>query len=68
MKKISLKGYFLPTPKRFRVFGDALASASVFVSTYAILNEHERLGIFVLVSGWVGKFLTNFFTEETKNQ
>ncbi len=68
MKKISLKGYFLPTPKRFRVFGDALASASVFVSTYAILNEHETLGIFVLVTGWVGKFLTNFFTEETKNQ
>lgn len=68
MKKISIKGYFLPTPKRFRVFGDALASASVFVSTYAILNEHETLGIFVLVTGWVGKFLTNFFTEETKNQ
>ena len=68
MKKISLKGYFLPTPKRFRVFGDALASASVFVSTYAIVNEHETLGIIVLVSGWVGKFLTNFFTEETKNQ
>lgn len=67
MKKISLKGYFLPTPKRFRVFGDALASASVFVSTYAIVNEHETLGIIVLVSGWVGKFLTNFFTEETKN-
>jgi hypothetical protein len=67
MKKISIKGYFLPTPKRFRVFGDALASASVFVSTYAIVNEHETLGIIVLISGWVGKFLTNFFTEETKN-
>ena len=67
MKKISIKGYFLPTPKRFRVFGDALASASVFVSTYAIVNEHETIGIIVLISGWVGKFLTNFFTEETKN-
>jgi hypothetical protein len=64
MKKISIKGYFLPTPKRFRVLGDALASASVFVSTYAIVNEHQTLGIIVLISGWLGKFITNFFTEE----
>jgi hypothetical protein len=66
MNKISIKGYFLPTPKRFRVLGDSLASASVFVSTFAIVNEHQTLGIIVLISGWVGKFLTNFFTEETK--
>jgi len=68
MKKFSIKGYFLPTPKRFRVLGDSLASASVFVSTYAIVNEHQTLGIIVLISGWVGKFLTNFFSEEIKNQ
>lgn len=64
MKKFSIKGYFSPTPKRFRVLGDSLASASVFVSSYAILNEHQTLGVIVLVSGWVGKFLTNFFTDE----
>ena len=68
MNKISIKGYFLPTPKRFRVLGDSLASASVFVSTFAIVNEHETLGIIVLISGWAGKFLTNFFSEENKNQ
>jgi len=64
MKKFSIKGYFSPTPKRFRVLGDSLASASVFVSSYAILNDHQTLGVIVLVSGWVGKFLTNFFTDE----
>lgn len=64
MKKFSFKGYFLPTPKRFRVLGDSLASASVFVSSYAILNDHQCFGVVVLVSGWVGKFLTNFFTDE----
>jgi hypothetical protein len=68
MKKITLKKYFLPTPKRLRILGDSLASASVFVSTYAIINEHETLGIIVLISGWAGKFLTNFFSEENKNQ
>ena len=63
MKKITLKSYFKPTPKRFRVLGDSLASASVFVSSYAILNDHQTFGVIVLVSGWVGKFITNFFTE-----
>ena len=63
MKKISIKAYFLPTPKRFRVLGDSLASASVFVSTYAIINDHQSFGVFVLIGGWLGKFITNFFTE-----
>jgi hypothetical protein len=60
---MKLKNYFKPTPKRFRVLGDSLASASVFVSSYAILNDHQNLGIAILVSGWVGKFLTNFFAD-----
>jgi hypothetical protein len=61
---MKFKNYFKPTPKRFRVLGDSLASASVFVSSYAILNEQQTFGVVVLVSGWVGKFLTNFFTDE----
>lgn len=64
MKKVSLKNYFSPTPKRFRVLGDSLASASVFISGYAIMNDMKGIAIFVLASGWLGKFLTNFFTEE----
>jgi len=64
MKKFSIKGYFSPTPKRFRVLGDSLASASVFVSGYAIVNDMKGIAIFVLVSGWLGKFITNFFTDE----
>ena len=64
MKKISLKSYFMPTPKRFRVLGDSLASASVFISSYAILNDMKSIAVAVLVSGWAGKFLTNFFAEE----
>ena len=61
---MKLKNYFMPTPKRFRILGDSLASASVFISSFAIINHHETLGIFVLVSGWVGKFITNLFTDE----
>jgi hypothetical protein len=68
MKKLTLKNYFLPTPKRLRILGDAMASASVFISSYAILNEHQNFGVFILVSGWVGKFITNFFTEQTTTE
>ena len=60
----SLKSYFKPTPKRFRVLGDSLASASVMVSTYAIVNDMKSVAILVLASGWLGKFITNFFTDE----
>ena len=61
---MKFKNYFKPTPKRFRVLGDSLASASVFVSTYGVLNDMKQMAIVVLVSGWVGKFLTNFFSED----
>lgn len=64
MKKVTLKNYFEPTPKRFRILGDSLASASVFVSTYSIMNDMKTLGVIVLVSGWLGKFITNFFAED----
>ena len=62
--KPSLKDYFSPTPKRFRILGDSLASASVFVSSYAVLNDMKVFAVAVLFTGWAGKFLTNFFTED----
>jgi hypothetical protein len=68
MANASIKSYFQPTPKRFRILGDSLASASVMVSSYAIVNDMKQVALLVLVSGWLGKFLTNFFTDETNNQ
>jgi hypothetical protein len=64
MTKFNFKHYFLPTPKRLRILGDSLASASVFAGTFAIINDMERLAVFVIISGWAGKFLTNFFSNE----
>jgi hypothetical protein len=61
---MSFKDYFKPTPKRFRILGDSLASASVFISSYAIINDMKYIGLAVLCTGWVGKFMTNFFTED----
>ena len=59
--KFGLKSYFLPTPKRMRILGDSLAAASVFIGGFAIINEYNTIAIIVLVLGWLGKFLSNFF-------
>lgn len=63
MPKFTLKDYFSPTPKRLRILGDSLASASVFAGTFAIMNDMKMVAVYVIISGWTGKFLTNFFTE-----
>lgn len=65
-KKMKIKNYFKPTPKRFRIFGDSLAAGSLFVAGLAIVSGYEKIAIGVAVAGWLGKFLSNFFTDETK--
>jgi hypothetical protein len=62
--KISWKRYFEPTPKRFRVLGDSLAAGSLFVAGLSIMTGHEKIAIGVAVAGWLGKFISNFFSDE----
>jgi hypothetical protein len=64
--KFGYKQYFKPTPKRIRIFGDSLAAASLFVSGLAISNGYEKIAIGIAISGWVGKFISNFFADENK--
>lgn len=66
MMKFGFKHYFKPTPKRIRIFGDSMAAASLFVSGLAISSGHEKLALWVSIAGWAGKFISNFFTHETK--
>lgn len=66
--KFGFKHYFAPTPKRIRIFGDSLASASTLAATIVILNGSPVIGTVMLVLGWCGKFLSNFFTDEVKNE
>ena len=63
-QKFGFKHYFKPTPKRIRILGDSLAAASTLASSIAILGGHPYVGTVMLVSGWVGKFISNFFTDE----
>lgn len=66
--KFGWKEYFAPTPKRLRVFGDSLAAAGTLGASIAVLNGHPIAGTVIMVIAVVGKFISNFFTEETKNE
>tara|TARA_R110002126_G_scaffold46605_1_gene131099 strand:+ start:158 stop:358 length:201 start_codon:yes stop_codon:yes gene_type:complete len=61
-KRTRLKGYFEPTPKRFRVLGDSIAGASLFVAGLNL--DHPQVMLAIGIAGGVGKLITNFFTDE----
>ena len=78
MKKVSglLCNYWKPTPKKWRRMGDGLlAAASVlaigglwqFDNLKEIFTPTEIKGLIItsIVLGVLGKFLTNFFKEDT---
>jgi len=62
--KFGWKEYFSPTPKRLRVFGDSLAAAGTLGASIAVLNGHPIAGTTIMVVAVIGKFISNFFTEE----
>jgi len=61
-KRTRLKGYFEPTPKRFRVLGDSIAAASLFIAGMNL--DHPKLMLIIGIAGGLGKFITNFCTDE----
>jgi hypothetical protein len=63
--KLGFKEYFKPTPKRIRILGDSLAAAGTFGASIVILNGHPLAGTIVMIIGVVGKFISNFFSEDT---
>ena len=63
--RLKFKSYFEPTPKRLRVLGDSIAAASLFVAGLNI--EHPKLMLGCGIAGAVGKFITNFFTDEEES-
>jgi len=61
-KRPRLKGYFKPTPKRFRILGDSIAAASLFIAGLNL--DHPKIMLISGIAGAVGKFVTNFFGDE----
>lgn len=62
--KFGWKHYFAPTPKRLRILGDSLAAAGTFGASIVVLNGHPFAGTIIMIVGVVGKFISNFFTED----
>lgn len=60
---MKLKNYYKPTPKKYRMLGDALLLISSSFSGYNFMNHNEEWGLFFLILGTIGKLLTNFAEE-----
>jgi hypothetical protein len=61
-RQMKFKNYFQPTPKRFRVLGDSIAAASLFIAGLNL--DNPKLMLISGVCGAIGKFVTNFFAED----
>lgn len=64
--KASWKAYWQPTPKRMRIWGDALFSTFGSVGVGAGFMEHGNIASIFFILAMVGKFLTNFFKEDAE--
>jgi len=60
--KFGLGQYAKPTPKRLRRLGDGLLLASTILTNETMIDKPAIASI-ALISGVIGKFLTNFFSE-----
>lgn len=59
-----LKRYYAPTPKKWRKIGDTLLALSLYAQGQQAFSGNTKLMTGIAIVGLVGKFLTNFFTEQ----
>ena len=59
-----LRNYYKPTPKKWRKLGDALLGVSTLITTFALYENVKWVAVTALITGVIGKFLTNFFTNK----
>ena len=53
-----------PTPKKWKRLGNALLSVSTMITGMAIVGDRPWVAEFALLTGVIGKFLTDYFTIE----
>ena len=56
--------YYSPTPVKWRKLGDALLVVSTTITGYAMYEDVKWIALTALITGVVGKFLTNLFKED----
>lgn len=62
-----LKSYYKPTPRKWRKIGDALLGVSL-IAIPAELSGYPWISISIFFIGVIGKFLTNFFSDEPNEE
>lgn len=63
-----LKRYYAPTPKKWRKIGDTLLAVSLYAQGQQAFSGNTKLMTGIAIAGLIGKFLTNFFTEEVSDE
>ena len=61
--KFGLSEYSKPTPRKLRRLGDGLLLASSLI-TNELMVVNPTIASISLIVGTIGKFLTNFFSED----
>ena len=65
--KFGLKHYWKPTPLKMRKLGDSIAVACGSISGLAYIGQAPTWVITsLIIAAFVGKFITNYFTEDVK--
>jgi hypothetical protein len=59
-----LRNYYKPTPVKWRKLGDALLAVSVTITGFAMYENIQWVALTALITGVIGKFLTNFFKDD----
>jgi hypothetical protein len=62
--KFKANGYWEPTPKLMKKIGDALLAVSMYAQTQQMFTGESTALMIIGIIGLVGKFLTNFCTED----
>jgi hypothetical protein len=64
--KFGIKHYWSPTPKKIKKIADSLSAAALAVSAFSFVSDYKIVAYIILASAFVGKFLSNLFTDDTE--
>ena len=59
------RNFYKPTPNKWRKLGDTLLGVSTTITGYSLYVDLKWVAAVALALGVVGKFLTDFFTEDS---
>ena len=64
--KFGFKHYWSPTPKKIKKIADSLSAAALAVSAFSFVSDYKVVAYVVLTCAFIGKFLSNLFTDDTE--